>query len=233
MKGKNILFIALVFAIALVVYVAVFLLIPFEKNISSWLSLGFTIFAVCAGACITLYAFNRKTTTSKFYGFPIFKIGMVYAIVQFVAGLIICVISAFVEVPYWISVLLFIIIAAVFAVGLIATSGTRASIENIEEQTDIQTKTINTFRINMQGIVDVCSNNAVKPSLAKLAEEFRYSDPVSNESTEELEAEISVKVNDLRRAVTNDDIGSVNALIFELNNMLSERNRICKLTKGK
>ena len=59
MKGKNILFIALVFAIALVVYVAVFLLIPFEKNISSWLSLGFTIFFFFSGACITLYAFIR------------------------------------------------------------------------------------------------------------------------------------------------------------------------------
>ena len=232
MKGKNIMSVALVFVIVAAVYIAVFLLIPFEKNISSWLSFGFTIFAVCAGACITIYAFKRKTLTSKIYGLPIFKVGILYATVQFVTGLIICIISAFVEVPYWITLLLFIIISAVFAIGLIATSSTRAAIENIEEQTAVQTRVINIFRINMQGIVDSCADSIIKPRLVKLAEEFKYSDPVSSKSTEELEAEISVKVDDLRNAVTENNTDNINELIFELNNMLSERNRICKLSKS-
>lgn len=232
MKGKNLLSVALVYVIVAAVYIAAFLLIPFEKNISSWLSFGFTLFAICAGAGITIFAFNRKTLTSKFYGFPIFKIGILYAVVQFVAGLIICIIASFVSVAYWISLLIFIIIAAIFAIGLIAKASTRATIENIEEQATVQTRTINTFRINMQGIVDACTDNAIKPRLVKLAEEFKYSDPVSNKSTEELEAEISVKVDDLRNAVAENNTETINSLIFELNNKLSERNRICKQTKG-
>ena len=58
-------------------------------------------------------------------------------------------------------------------------------------------------------------------SLEKLEEAIKYSDPVSNNQTLEIEKEI---INDLKNIKTNDSI-------FLLNKKVEKRNKICKESK--
>jgi type II secretory pathway pseudopilin PulG len=231
MKNKNLITMVAVFAIILVVYILAFLLIPFNKSLSSWLAFGFTIFAFVVGTGITAFAFGKKELKSKFYGLPIFKIGIIYVAVQLVLGIIICIIAAFVAVPFWVALLIFIIALAVFAIAFIGVSGARSAIEEIETQEEIKTQTHKVFSLSIDGIVDICEDESVKVKLSKLAEKFKYSDPVSSSETEEIEDEIAVGLDNLRGFIKSKDYSAAATKIQEIDNLLSERNRICKTYK--
>ena len=79
------------------IYLIAFVIIPFPKNAASWISFVFTLVSFVLSLGASLYIFGKDDEmTSKFYGFPIFKIAYMYPLVQFVVSVIICIIAAFV-----------------------------------------------------------------------------------------------------------------------------------------
>lgn len=221
-----------VFAIIAVVYVLCFILIPFPKNVTSWISFAFTLISLVVGLGISGYAFkNSDSLTSKIYGFPVFRIGYLYVATQFIVGVVLCVIAAFVAVPYWIALLLSIVLLGLAVIGVIATDNARDIIEEIEEETERATKATKIFNLDIQSIVDLCTEEAVKRELVKLAEAIKYSDPVSSEATEDTENTLFEEISILRELIEVNDTEKALAQITKVANLLNERNRICKAFK--
>ena len=75
------------------------------------------------------------------------------------------------------------------------------------------------------------ADSEIKAILEKLAEEFRYSDPVSSDETKEIEAVIAEKIRVLKDSLATDSDESLKAKIVEIKRSLADRNRICKATK--
>ena len=222
-----------VYAIVLFVYVLAFLIIPFNKTAASWISLVFTIIAIAGSLFVFGYAFNAKQTlVSKIYGYPIFRVGAVYAIAQLCIGVVICAISAVIAVPYWVALLVSVILLGAAAIGVIITDNTRDFVEEVDESVKVDTKNVTNFQINIAGIVDVCENKEVKADLEKLNELFRFSDPVTNEDTKESEEAIKTMLAELKTLVVDGSTNDIKALIKKITNALNERNRICKASKG-
>lgn len=231
--GKKSKSVIAIYAIILAVYVLAFLIIPFDKIAASWISFGFTIVALLASLLIFNIAFNSKDTiVSKLYGYPIFKVGAVYAIAQLVIGVIISIIAAFVAVPYWVALLISAALLGAAAIGVIITDNTRDMVEKIDEATKAAVKTVTFFQISIAGIVDSCEDAGLKESLKKLNDEFRYSDPVSSEYTKESEEKINSLLSELKLFVSENNAEEANACIKKISNALAERNRIAKATKG-
>ena len=100
-----------VFSIVAFVYALCFIIIPFSKNAASWIEFAFTLISIIAGFGVFAYAFGKgETLVSKIYGFPIFRIGYLYIAIQFVLGVLICLVAAFVNVPYWVALVLSVIL---------------------------------------------------------------------------------------------------------------------------
>lgn len=221
-----------VYAIILLVYVLAFLILPFNKIAASWISFAFTVIAMLGSLLICGCAFKAKETlVSKIYGFPIFRVGAVYAIVQLIVGIIICAIAAFVDVPYWVALLLSVLFLGAAAIGVIVTDNTRDLIEEIDDSLKVETENVTFFQINIAGIVDECENDEVRADLVKLNELFQFSDPVSNDSTKEIEESIKIMLAELKSVITDENVDDIKALVKKLTNALNERNRICKATK--
>ena len=72
---------------------------------------------------------------------------------------------------------------------------------------------------------------AVQEQLRKLADDFRFSDPVSSEATFPLEGELRACMDNLERALTDGDGESALELSRRTAALLAERNRLCKLNK--
>ena len=222
-----------IYAILLVVYVVAFLIIPFNKIAASWISFAFTIIAIVGSLLIFNIAFNAKETlVSKIYGYPIFRVGAVYALTQLAFGVVICIIAAFVAVPYWVALLLSIILLGAATIGVIVTDNTRDLVEKVDTESKVATKTITYFQINIDGILDECENAELKEKLDVLSELFKFSDPVSNESTKEIEEQITNMLSELKAFVATEKTNEANALIKKISNVMNERNRICKATKS-
>lgn len=220
-----------VFSIVAFVYALCFIIIPFPKNAASWISFAFTLISVVAGLGIFTYAFkDGDSLVSKIYGFPIFRIGYLYIAAQFIVGVLICLIAAFVTVPYWVALVLSVILLSLAAIGVIATDNTRDIIEEIEEETERVTKPTKLFNLDIQTIVDICTDENVKKELVKLAEAIKYSDPVSSEATEDTESAIFDQIDILRSLVEENNQDTLTQ-ITKVTNLLRERNRICKAFK--
>lgn len=231
--GKKSKSVIAIYAILLVVYIVAFLIIPFNKIAASWISFAFTIIAIAGSLLIFNFAFNAKETlVSKIYGYPIFRVGAVYALAQLALGVVICIIAAFVAVPYWVALLLSIILLGAAAIGVIVTDNTRDLVEHVDEATVADTKNVTHFQIDIAGIVDCCEDGALKAELKKLYEGFRFSDPVSNAHTKESEEKLRALLSELKILVENDNVTEATAYIQKVSNALAERNRICKATKG-
>ena len=223
-----------IYAILLVVYVVAFLIIPFNKIAASWISFAFTIIAIVGGLLIFNIAFNAKETlVSKIYGYPIFRVGAIYALAQLALGIVICIISAFVAAPYWVALLLSLVLLGAAAIGVIVTDNTRDMVEKIDQETKVDTQTVTYFQINIDGIVDGCENIEIKEKLEKLSDQFRFSDPVSSEVTKAIEEKINHMQLELKSHIEDKHVDEANTLIQKISNTMKERNRICKAKKVK
>lgn len=221
-----------VYAILLFVLIILFAVIPFRKIAASWIAFAFCIVSLVIGFFITLYAFKKdEKLVSKVYGFPVLRVGAIYTIAQLVIGVIVCTLGAFIIVPSWIILIISIIMLAAAAIGLIATDNTRDIIAEQDASVVERTKQVALFNIDIASVIDCCDSSEIKAILEKLAEEFRYSDPVSSDETKEIEAVIAEKIRVLKDSLATDSDEALKAKIVEIKRSLADRNRICKATK--
>lgn len=132
-----------IFGIIAAVLVLTTLIIPFKKPGASWTMFAFSLISIASGAYICLLAFkNTKDLMSKFYGFPVFRIGVLYVVIQLALTVVIYIIGAFVDVPFWVGFLLSVLLGGAAAIGCITTDNARDIIEEIDNKTYEETKTV-------------------------------------------------------------------------------------------
>lgn len=220
----------IILAIVLVVFSVISFAIPFDKNNIFWFGYIFGIIAIAFQVYfLKISFFGEGDVKSKFYGFPIARIGLIYLVVQIVASFIEMAIGKYI--PFWAVLIINVIIIALAASGCIATDAMR---EEIERQDTVLKKDVNRMR-NLQSLASAlegqCQDVGLKKTLNRLADEFRYSDPVSSDSTVALEDDLLVQLNDIQRAIVDGDTEAVNKLCDSAVSVLKERNRICALNK--
>ena len=231
LKNKKVLSTLIVYGITALILLLLFLIIPFKKPAASWISLIFALISLALSFYVTIYAFGKgDKLVSKVYGFPIARVGFLYAIIQIAVFIILCIIGAFVPVPAWIAAVLSIVLLGAAAIGVIITDNIRDHVEAIDEQVKAETKAISYFRLNTAGLADQVSDPEIKKALEKLEEDIRYSDPVSSEATKEIEEEIQNMLSNLKDSL-NGGKAIVLQQIAEIGNLVLERNRVCKNTK--
>ena len=229
MSGKSKNTVVIIYFVLAVIYVVLFLAVPFEKNAATWVAFAFGCISIVAGAIVSYSSFDRgQDLKSKVYGFPMFRLGYYYTTVQLILTIALFIAEFFVDIPVWISVVFGIALLGALVIGVTAIDNTRDIIQKQEIRDAQKTLTIENFRVDIDSLVRKCADENVKNELEKLAEEFRYSDPVSSEATREIEDSINAKVNEL---TTNIDKQDGSQMVKEIRDLLIERNNICKNRK--
>lgn len=227
---KNNIRIWVVLAITFVVYTVIAFAPPFEHTTVFWLSYVFAAIAILVQFYVMYSAFMKgEGAKSKFYGFPIARIGVIYMVLQMVLSLVMMAIGANVET--WISLIAYVVLLSVAAFGFISADTVREEVQRQEGSHKQQIAVIRSLQAKVSTIASICKSDA-KQEVAKLAEEFRFSDPVSNDAAlQEIEAQLTICLDKLQVAVTagNDDV--IRDLCRETSLTLAERNRLCKLSK--
>ena len=80
-------------------------------------------------------------------------------------------------------------------------------------------------------LIGQCEDAELLVSLSKLAEAVQYSDPVSSDALEEIEFELTQLVDELQKAVVEQEYVAAQKLVKKAADTLTERNRLCKLNK--
>ena len=222
-----------IYAIVLAIYNIITFAIPFKHIGVFWPAYIFGLVAILVQVGIEALALCGKTTLrEKVYAFPMFRLGFVYLAIQLVISLVFFIVTLFTEAcPSWIAWIIGAILLGVFAILVLLTDVTRDVIEEIEEDEERQTKQVKTFRISIDSIMRRVEDEDLLAKLNKLSDIAKYSDPVSNESLYEIEAEITDKITALTACVNGGDVESAKALAEQAIDLFEDRNAMCKVSK--
>ena len=197
--------------------------VPVERTSAFWVAYAFSAVSFAAQIVIWKAALGREEgLKSKFLGLPVVHIGVVYLVVQIIAFVVFLFIPTL---PVWSAVIACAVIAGVSAVCMIASDVGCGEIERIEAKVQSKIFRIREMQTEVELLANAEKDTAAKAALAQLAEKLRFSDPVSDERLADLENRIGAKIAELSTAADKA------AVIEELNSLLEERNRKCKILK--
>ena len=216
---KGYIILGILFALVSIIAFAV----PTSKTATFWIAYVFTAAAFAAQIVIWKAALGKEETLkSKFLGFPVVHIGIVYAVLQVIAFAVFMFMPIL---PAWSAIVACSVIAGISAVCMISADAGRNEIERVEAKVQNKVFYIRELQADIELLADSETNADVKTALKQLAEKIRFSDPMSNEQLADLENKISIKATELKTTTSKLEI------ITELNSLLDERNKKCRVKK--
>ena len=230
--SKNAVRILLFAGIAVVCFNVISFVLPLAKNGTFWVGYIFGMLAILLQLVVMKVAFkDGESVRSKFYGYPIARIGIVYGICQLLLSFTMMALSPYI--PFWIPMIVFTLMLGAAAAGCIAADAVRDTIEcqdeklikNVSMMRDLQSK------MNLLVLQYECGAE-LKKALSDLCEEIKYSDPVSAPALEEIEHALYIHIEELQKTVADGEEDSAIKLCKKTKGILAERNRLCKLNKN-
>lgn len=207
---KGYVLIGIIFILITVVSLA----IPTSKGAAFWIAYIFTVVALAVQIVLWKRTFDHKELKSKFLGFPIVHIGIVYLVVQ------IAVLFVFAEkLPAWSALVICTVIAAIAAIFMIAADVGRTEIERVEQKVQGKVFYIKNLQVDIEILASAEKDAKTKEQLELLAEKIRFSDPMSSEQLAPLEEKIAIAVESLKSS--DDKLEIIN----QLNKLIDERNK--------
>lgn len=222
-KGQGIsLFAAIIlFAIFnIVVFVA-----PLVHTIAFWLGYFFALFALITIALtLTLY-FGKTVKEEKFLGLPAVKTAWTYFVLQ--TALSVWEMTVF-PLSYLPALVINLVLGAVFVVVILALYAAADKIDKAEQFTAEKVVFIKQLKMELDSIE---TDDAVLAKKVKeLAENVRFSDPMSHSKLVEIETALSESVNELTNSI--GDTEKALTLCDQVAKLLKKRNEQCKMYKG-
>lgn len=222
-----------ILAIVFVLFSVIAFAILFRNDFTFWVSYAFSAVAILLQvyAWPKAFDFEGHDVKSKFYGFPIARVSTIYLAVQLIASLIFMVLGKAFPFVGRISAIVGVLLLGLTLIGLISVGAARDEVVRQETVKKTRTDIMKTLQVRSQTVASLCSDPEAKKALQHLAEEIRYSDPVSNDALAASEAKIAEMLDTLQSAVADGRFSEIPDLCKNTEILLEERNKLCKLTK--
>jgi len=214
--------------IILAAYNVIAFVLPFDRGGMFWTGYGFSMAAILLTAGVGFYALGREGLRSKVYGWPLLSLVWRYLIAQLIIGLLEMILAF---IPFQYGIVLNVILLGACLIGLIAADIGKEEIERIDEKVKEKVFYIKLLQADVEGMVSKTADEATKKVLKDLAEAIRYSDPMSSLQLATIENKIEAKVAGLADVVGDSDSVTIKSLCDELQQLIAERNRKCKILK--
>lgn len=226
--NKNKLRFYIVLAVVMLVFCVIALAVPFVKNAAFWLSFVFGALAIG----VQFYAVPKALegdARSKFYGFPILKVSLIYLAAQLVLSLVYMALAMWL--PAWLVAVLSVLLLCAAVIGFAGTETVRDEIVRQDETVKKDVSLMRSLRSKAGAMAALCESEAAKKAVNAFAEELRFSDPMSSDAIAEAEAELSACIDKLHQAILDGSEADILTMCRKAGAALSERNRLCKLNK--
>ena len=218
--------------LALLVFIAfdalVFLL-PFRRENAFWVGYGFTAVSFLIALTTTFLSLGgRQPMKSKYLGLSVFVIAWRYVAVQAVWG-VICMLAP--DMPLWISLLVSILILCGGLFFILSVQIGADEVRSVGAETERKRDYVQLLYTDVVLLPQRTDDPALKQQLEKLAQQFRFSDPISSEELAALESDIAARVAQLKAGIAAQSAAETRAQAQELSLLLAERNAKCKVLK--
>ena len=222
----------IIIGLSLVAFNVIAFVVPFSRTAVFWIGYGFGMLAILAQIIVIKLAFDgAESIRSKFYGFPIARIGVIYLIAQVLLSIVAMALGMII-LP-WIPAVLFTVMLVAAAAGLVSADAVRDEVERQDEKIVKDVSRMRSLQSKMNVLISQSDvSGELKTELDKLADSIKYSDPVSSSATEQIEDELNFNIEELQKAIVDGENESALTICKKTSGILAERNRLCKLNKN-
>lgn len=213
----------LILGIVFAVFTAIAFAVPFTKTAVFWVSYLFGLVAICFQIPLWNKALKGDSLKSKFLGLPVLYIGVTYLTVQLIISLIMIAVPG---IPIWVAIIVDVVILAITCTLVLSGDVAKTAIEKTEEKVQTKTSFIKGLKADVDILLSKEEDPEVKKELESLADDIRYSDPMSSDTLEDIEK----KIVEIVTAISIADQNKMD-LIAEAKELIQQRNIKCKALK--
>ena len=230
---KCIKFYAPCWAIVLIVFIVITFSVPITVNVnkftqSFWIGYAFITIMFIAQLVCSIVFFKQDSNDKRFLNIPIISLSYMALFVSMIVG---AVAMAVPFIPYWVGIILDVLIVAFYAIAIISSKAAADTIENIDKKVKTQTFFIKSLTVDAECLLPRAKSDETKAIAKKVYEAIRYSDPMSNEALSSVESQITIKFNEFSNALIEDNKSLAETLGNELIILVNDRNKKCKILK--
>lgn len=195
---------------------------------SFWVGYAFITIAFI-GNLICSFLFCKEENKGKvFLNIPIVSLAYSALIVSLIVG---AVAMAVPQIPYWIGVIVNVLVLAFYAIAIVKASAAAYIVNDVDQKIKKQTFFIKSLTVDADSLMARAKNDEMKAETKNVYEAIRYSDPMSNDALASIENQIQNEFNVFADAVKNNDIDLAKSSANELVILINDRNKKCKLLK--
>lgn len=230
---KGIKFYAPCWAIVLIVFNVITFSVPITVNVnkftpSFWIGYAFIFLMFIAQLACSILFFKQDSKEKKFLNVPVISLSYMALFVSIIVG---AVAMAVPFIPYWVGIILDVLIVAFYAIAIISSKAAADTIENIDKKVKAQTFFIKSLTVDAESLLNQSESDETKAIAKKVYEAIRYSDPMSNDALSSVESQITIKFNEFSNAVIEDNKPLAESIGNELIILVNDRNKKCRLSK--
>lgn len=222
MKVNKILF-GVIEAIIFSVYnLIVFLVI--DMSAAFWVSYAFSILSFVCLAVVMVFDKHDDVP----FSISTYIVNIAYLALQLIVGGVLAIASA---IPLKVTVLIEIVLFSVFLVISLLLFFEKNNAQKSEADTKDKVLFMKLLTNDIAVLIDKTSDATILARLEDLKDAVNSSDPMGHTSLALVDQKISNRIAELSSLVSTGDVMSVGNMIDEIEQMLADRNRKCKILK--
>lgn len=219
-------------AVLLVVFNAIAFISPgwigIEKySPSFWIGYAVITVAFLGQLACAWKAFGTDNLQKFFYNIPLIRISYAGLIATFVFGGLCMFLSLLWG---WVAALVCFVVVAITVLAVIKAGTAGEIVGEIDDKVKAETRFIKLYTVKAAELESYAKTESAKAETKKIAEAFRYSDPMSKSELRTAELKIELAFEKFENAVKSES-DEVTVLSEELERLIKARNNECKLYK--
>lgn len=195
---------------------------------SFWIGYSFITIAFIGNLICSFLFFKEENKGKVFLNIPIINLAYSALIVSLIVG---AVAMAVPQIPYWIGVIVDVLVLAFYAIAVVKASAAADIVNDVEQKIKTQTFFIKSLTVDADSLMARSKSDEMKAETKKVYEAIKYSDPMSNDALASIENQIQNEFNTFADAVKSNDIDLAKFSANELVILINDRNKKCKLLK--
>ena len=220
---------ALIYFVIFAAYNLVVFLVFKGFNKIFWISYAFMVLAYVIHIVIAISVGKNRSVRAVFFGIPLFSFSIFFVGAELFASLVFMIFRNMASVK--VTVLIQALLLCVFIVIAIIALMTRTMVSDSSQKIKDQVGNIKGLTVDVEMLIQRCTDPETMGSLKKLAETIKYSDPMSNSAVETQDQMIKQYMIELRTAFDSGNMPGVRELCDRINLLFIERNKKLMATK--
>jgi hypothetical protein len=191
-----------------------------------WIGYLFTLAAFALGDVILWFKLvDPFDARSFFYQFPVSRLCFTHDVLAMILG------AVFAALPGVQVKIVFIVELILLAAFLIIDVYSLMGVQKAADMQQEKTSKIADFRLmesRLRTIAQNCDAAVLTEKINRLAEDFHFSDPMSNDEVARLDRALYQQISDLQELTEKGRLEEALTCVREMDSSLKTRNRICK-----